>query len=69
MVWCSPLFLENILLFLKNISKINRFLVSRSPFSEFSGSAPSNKFNTSLLKIIINFQIYTQKKCVMNHSP
>ena len=64
-----PPFLCYVLLFLKNISKINKYLVSRPPFSEFSGSAPSNKFNTSLLKMIVNFQIYTQKKCVMNHSP
>ena len=63
------LFLCYVLLFLKNISKINKYLVSQPPFSEFSGSAPSNKFNTSLLKIIVNFQKYIQKKCVMNHSP
>ena len=69
MVWCSPLFLCYVLLFLKNISKINKYLVSQPPFSEFSGSAPSNKFNTSLLKIIVNFQKYIQKKCVVNHSP
>ena len=65
-----PYFCDNyVLLFLKNISKINKYLVSQPPFSEFSGSAPSNKFNTSLLKIIVNFQIYIQKKCVVNHSP